>query len=306
MKKFMICAITLFWLLSTSVFGDTPPGNVQATFKKMYPKANGIAWSQDDGYYCANFVMNGFTKNVWFNVRGQWVMTQTDLVSLDRLSPAVYNAFVSGPYASWVVDNVTMVEFPKWQAIIVIKVGQDNVDIKYQLFYTPQGVLLKTRNVSDMYDILGPSTFLVNYWWLPLPILQNTALIAVNQPFINSCFVIQNQRGTKTGQNHGKIKSRTLRSKYPLWNTSVSFAKVQICPLKNEGKSLFLSFTTHFPTIVLQMWLLQAILTSNSMTCEYRVLNFVLHSVGHFQKRELAIEPKICHPYCPILGFGNV
>ena len=118
MKKFMICAITLFLLLSTSVFGDTPPGNVQATFKKMYPKANGIAWSQDDGYYCANFVMNGFTKNVWFNVRGQWVMTQTDLVSLDRLSPAVYN--------------------------------------------TPQGVLLKTRNVSDMYDILGPSTFLVN------------------------------------------------------------------------------------------------------------------------------------------------
>lgn len=144
------------------------------------------------------------------------------------------------------------------------------------------------------------------YWWLPLPILQDTALIAVNQPLANSCLVTQNQRGTKTGQNHGKIKSRTLRSKYPLWNTSVSFAKVQICPLKNEGKSLFLSFTTHFPTIVLQMWLLQAILTSNSMTCEYRVLNFVLHSVGHFQKRELAIEPKICHPYCPILGFGNV
>ena len=36
------------------------------------------------------------------------------------------------------------------------------------------------------------------------------------------------------------------------------------------------------------------------------LLNFVLHSVGHFQKRELAIEPKICHPYCPILGFVNV
>ena len=99
---------------------------------------------------------------MWFNVRGQWVMTQTDLVSLDRLTPPVYNAFVSGPYANWVVDNVTMVEFPKWQAIIVIKVGQDNVDIKYQLFYTPHGVLLNTRNVSDMYDILGPSTFLEN------------------------------------------------------------------------------------------------------------------------------------------------
>lgn len=144
------------------------------------------------------------------------------------------------------------------------------------------------------------------FWWLPLPILQNITLIAANQLFINSCLVIQNQRGTKTGQNHGKIKSRTLRPKYPLWNTSVSFAKVQICPLKNEGKSLFLSFTTHFPTIVPQMWLLQMVLTSNSTACENRVLNFVLHSVGHFQKQELAIEPKICHPYCPILGFGNV
>lgn len=144
------------------------------------------------------------------------------------------------------------------------------------------------------------------FWWLPLPILQNTILVAVNQPFINSCLVTQNQRGTKTGQNHGKIKSRTLRPKYPLWNTSVSFAKVQICPLKNEGKSLFLSFTTHFPTIVPQMWLLQTVLTSNSMTCENRVLNFVLHSVGHFQKRKLAIEPKICHPYCSIIGLVNV
>ena len=144
------------------------------------------------------------------------------------------------------------------------------------------------------------------FWWLPLPILQNTILVAVNQSFINSCLVTQNQRGTKTVQNHGKIKSRTLCPKYPLWNTSVSFAKVQICPLKNEGKSLFLSFTTHFPTIVLQMWLLQTVLTSNSTACENRVLNFVLHSVAHFQKQELAIEPKICHPYCPILGFVNV
>lgn len=144
------------------------------------------------------------------------------------------------------------------------------------------------------------------FWWLPLPILQNTVLTVVNQLLANSCLVIQNQRGTKTGQNHGKMKSRTLCPKYPLWNISVSFAKVQICPLKNEGKSLFLSFTTHFPTIVPQMWLLQMVLTSNGMTCENWVLNSVLHSVGHFQKRELAIEPKICHPYCPILGFVNI
>lgn len=147
------------------------------------------------------------------------------------------------------------------------------------------------------------------FWWLLVVAVTNSSkrdFYRCKSATCNFCFVTQNQRGTKTGQNHGKIKSRTLRPKYPLWNTSVSFAKVQICPLKNEGKSLFLSFTTHFPTIVPQMWLLQMVLTSNGMTCENRVLNFVLHSVGHFQKRELAIEPKICHPYCPILGLVNV
>ena len=178
---------------------------------------------------------------------------------------------------------------------------------------TDFGINLLEEEIDDVIfqtnEFLTDATFTGSqgpFWWLPLPILQNTILVAVNQSFTNSCLVTQNQRGTKTGQNHGKIKSRTLRSKYPLWNTSVSFAKVQICPLKNEGKSLFLSFTTHFPTIVPQMWLLQTVLTSNSMTCENRVLNFVLHSVGHFQKRKLAIEPKICHPYCSILGLVNV
>ena len=162
MKKINIGVFLLLLLLSISAFAGTPPDNGQVTFRKMYPKANDIAWSQDDGYYCANFVMNGFTKNVWFDTQGQWAMTQTDLVSLDRLTPIVYNAFTFSSYASWVVEDVTMVEFPKWQAILVIKVGQDNVDVKYQLFYTPKGILLKTRNVSYMHDILGPSTFFIN------------------------------------------------------------------------------------------------------------------------------------------------
>lgn len=175
------------------------------------------------------------------------------------------------------------------------------------------GINLLEEEIDDVIfrtnEFLTDATFTGGqgpFWWLSLPILQSMTLTVVNQSLADSCLVTQNQRGTKTGQNHGKIKSRTLRSKYPLWNTSVSFAKVQICPLKNEGKSLFLSFTTLFPTIVPQMWLLQTVLTSNGLVCENWVLNFVLHSVGHFQKRELAIEPKICHPYCPILGLVNV
>lgn len=108
------------------------------------------------------------------------------------------------------------------------------------------GIDLLEEEIDDVIfqtnEFLTDATFTGSqgpFWWLPLPILQNTALIAVNQPLANSCLVIQNQRGTKTGQNHEKIKSRTLRPKYPLWNTSVSFAKVQICPLKTRGNPYF-------------------------------------------------------------------
>lgn len=159
MKKLNFSILIVMLITSTSVFAYILP-SAQATFKKMYPKASDVAWSQNGNYYLADFMMNGFEKNVWFDGQGNWAMTQTELGNLDELTPVVYNAFVSGPYANGAVEDVTLVEFPKWQAIIVIKVGKDNVDLKYQLFYTPSGILLRTRNVSYMHDILGPSTFL--------------------------------------------------------------------------------------------------------------------------------------------------
>ena len=40
--------------------------------------------------------------------------------------------------------------------------------------------------------------------------------------------------GTKTGQNHRKIKSRTLQVRHPLSWTSLSSAKVRFCPVKSK------------------------------------------------------------------------
>lgn len=159
MKKLNVSILIVMLITSISAFAYILPA-AQTTFKKMYPKASDVAWSQNGNYYLADFMMNGFEKNVWFDGQANWAMTQTELGSLDQLTPVVYNAFVSGPYANGIVEDVTFVEFPKWQAIIVIKVGKDNVDLKYQVFYTPSGILLRARNVSYMHDILGPSTFL--------------------------------------------------------------------------------------------------------------------------------------------------
>lgn len=84
--------------VTTTAFAGYSPANVQAALKKMYPDAKNIAWSQDDGYYCADFMMNGLEKNVWFNTQAQWVMIQTELISTDRLTPPVYNAFAASNY----------------------------------------------------------------------------------------------------------------------------------------------------------------------------------------------------------------
>ena len=95
---------------------------------------------------------------------------------------------------------------------------------------------MKQKNKSVQISEICGTLFMSPFWWLPLPTFQNTTLIAVNQPLANSCLVIQNQRGTKTGQNHGKIKSRTLRPKYPLWNTFCFVCKGTNLSLEKRGE----------------------------------------------------------------------
>lgn len=51
--------------------------------------------------------------------------------------------------------------------------------------------------------------------------------------------------GTKTGQNHRKIKSRTPCSEYPYLNICYSGAKVRICPVKNESKRIKFTSIAH-------------------------------------------------------------
>lgn len=84
------------------------------------------------------------------------------------------------------------------------------------------------------------------YWWL-----AKTCLFLAIQPLIiqlltKFCSVRQIPEGTKTGQNHRKIKSRTPCSEYPYLNICYSGAKVQICPVKNESKRIKFTSIAHF------------------------------------------------------------
>ena len=160
MNKLKTSLLILMLLASISASAGYAPDSVQIALKKMYPTAAGIAWSQDKAYYVADFVMNGFDTRVWFTPDAEWVMKQTDWETLDEVPAAVFNAFAASEYSGGMVQNVTWVQFPKWQSIVAVEVGMANLQTKYQILFTPTGEIIRARNVTYTYNPLGAATFL--------------------------------------------------------------------------------------------------------------------------------------------------
>lgn len=69
MSKLKFSFLVLMLMVSVSASADWAPADVQAALKKMYPTADGVAWSHDESYYVADFLMNGFDTKVWFDGR---------------------------------------------------------------------------------------------------------------------------------------------------------------------------------------------------------------------------------------------
>ena len=87
-------------------------------------------------------------------------MKQTDWQVMDEVPEAVWHTFTFGPYSTDEVLDVTLVEFPRMKAQVVVHLGEDNAESEYQLFYLTDGELINARNVTNMSNILGANTFL--------------------------------------------------------------------------------------------------------------------------------------------------
>lgn len=156
--KFIFLCVMLQANLNVSA-GYAPP-IVQDSLKSLYPNIRAVGWSTDQGYYVASFENNGFNTKVWFDTKGNWEMKQTDWQVMDEVPESVYHTFTFGPYSTDEVLDVTYIEFPKLKAQVVIHIGIDNAMTEYQLFYLMDGELINARNVTNMSNILGASTFL--------------------------------------------------------------------------------------------------------------------------------------------------
>lgn len=154
--KYYILIITCLWLQAGLA---ATPSAFYSALKKIYPLAADVEWSQQGNYHTADFIQNGFDTKVWMNINAQWVMTNTDLQTADQLPPGAYNAFTFSSFSQWMVQNVFFIEFPKRPAVYVVQVNMDNSDAIYQLFLTPGGRMLQTKDASYNNTAISPSVF---------------------------------------------------------------------------------------------------------------------------------------------------
>lgn len=83
------------------------------------------------------------------------------------------------------------------------------------------------------------------YWWLAHFCTSLCLQLYVNQLLAKFCSMRKIPDGTKTGQNHRKIKSRTLQARHPLSWTSLLSAKVRFCPVKNKQNPINMLSINH-------------------------------------------------------------
>lgn len=83
------------------------------------------------------------------------------------------------------------------------------------------------------------------YWWLAHFCTSFCLQLYVNQLLAKFCSMRKIPDGTKTGQNHRKIKSRTLQARHPLSWTSLFSAKVRFCPVKNKQNPINMLSINH-------------------------------------------------------------
>ena len=160
MDKFKYILLFILLHASFNVSAGYAPTIVQDSLKALYPSVQAVGWSTDSNYYVAGFQHEGFNTKVWFDTKGNWTMKQTDWQVMDEVPTPVWHTFTFGPYSTDEVNDVTFVEFPHRPSQIVILISIPNSLTQYQLFYTPEGTLINARNVTNMNNILGASTFL--------------------------------------------------------------------------------------------------------------------------------------------------
>lgn len=114
------------------------PDAARSAFEVKYPGVSVHEWERENGYSVAEFVLDGFEAEAWFDENG-WVMTETD-INQQALPQAVIDAFEQSGYNGWMIDDIDRIERPDTPTIYVLEIEMGDRD--YRLTYIADGVLV--------------------------------------------------------------------------------------------------------------------------------------------------------------------
>lgn len=134
--------------------GIKVPEALSQALKTKYPSATHIEWEQKGNFYVADCRVDGKEKDVWYNAKAEWQLTETDLQWND-VPGTVQTSFENSEYAAgWQRDDFDLLEYPLEPMVYVIEVEKGNQEL--QLFYSQEGNLIEKKDVTGKDDTHWP------------------------------------------------------------------------------------------------------------------------------------------------------
>lgn len=144
------------------------------------------------------------------------------------------------------------------------------------------------------------------FWWLAHFCAFYHLQLSINQLLVKFRSVKQIPDGTKTGQNHRKIKSRTLQALHPLSWTSLFCAKVQFCPVKNKQNPANMLPIKHLYHMGIFRKILQVLHAQHCVSHFKDLLKSVLCHLYTTALPPMRIVLEQCTTYLPLSTMRNV
>ena len=131
----------------------TPGEEIVNVLYEKYPNAQRVDWELQRDHYVPDFRDNNIEKEAWYNTKGEWVMTESD-IPFEDLPQAIQTAFGESEYKDWRVDDVDMLERVEMETMYVIEVEKGKQE--FDLFYAEDGILIK--DIEDLDNNYQPNT----------------------------------------------------------------------------------------------------------------------------------------------------
>ena len=157
---FLFVALLSMSMLVSCDDDDNPvkvSDSIKNAFYAQFPNVSKVEWETKRGYYVADF-WDGVEKEAWYDSNGKWVMTETDYGrNITQLPQAVQDAYQTGTYTMWIVDDVDKYERADMTFYLIEVESAGKKD--RNLFYSENGTLLKDAEDKGNDEVYPDITF---------------------------------------------------------------------------------------------------------------------------------------------------